>query len=245
MLQRWKRSSSTSSLVLPETCSLLNAEWNVSCVMPVTSLNRFLHVACLLLQSHTLGHSSCEFTCTAVMITNMICTIILVKLWYFTPVLKQVYVCLISLLVNRLLDITSSDNTVWDLKLISVPQRCACAFVYLPKFRPVLSQYLEQVVFICYSAAGSESLNVQCVTFAWQSCGSNECRLIFGMVWYGIITELLFRRMIQTMKHKYRFHDHFSTFLVTAINEFETKTATRSARQFTRQSAFLGTWVPL
>jgi hypothetical protein len=97
---------------------------------------------------------------------------------------------------------TSSDNNVQDLKLISAGQRCACALVYLPKFKPVLSQYLDQVVFICYSAASSESLNVECVMFGWQFCGSNECRLIFKKVWYGIITELFFKWMIQTTKQQ-------------------------------------------
>lgn len=72
---------------------------------------------------------------------------------------------------------TSSDNTAWDLKLISVAQKCTCAPVYLPNFWPILSHYLEQVVFICYTAAGSGSLNVQCVTFGWQFCGSKRMQV--------------------------------------------------------------------
>jgi len=51
--------------------------------MFVTSLNRSAHLALSPLHTHTLGHSSCEFTCTAVTITSTICTIIVWKLPYF------------------------------------------------------------------------------------------------------------------------------------------------------------------
>ena len=54
MFQRMKRSSSKSSLVLPVTRSLHTGEWNVFCVMSVTSLNRFVHVAMSPLHRHTL-----------------------------------------------------------------------------------------------------------------------------------------------------------------------------------------------
>jgi len=43
------------------------------------------------------------------------------------------------------------------------------------------------------------------------------------------------------MKQKCRFHDHFSKFLVSAIYEFETRTATRSAWQVIRQYVFMRT----
>jgi hypothetical protein len=60
-------------------------------------------------------------------------------------------------------------------------------------------------------------------TFGRYVCDKDECRLIFGKFRYGIITELLFRRLIQSTKHNWRFHDHFSKFLFTAIYYFETK----------------------
>ena len=110
--------------------------------------------------------------------------------------------------------------------------------------KPVLSQYLERCVFICYWAAGSESVSVNCVTFGWQFCCKHECRLIFGKVCYGIINELLLKRLIQTTKHKCRFHDHFSKCLVTAIYVSGTRTAMRSVWQVNRHFLFLSTWAP-
>jgi len=50
-----------------------------------------------------------------------------------------------------------------------------------------------------------------------------------GKVWYCIATELFMKRVIQTTKHKYRFHDHYSKFLFTDIYEFETRKTTRAA----------------
>ena len=61
---------------------------------------------------------------------------------------------------------------------------------------------------------------------------------------YGIITEQLYKRLIQTTKHKRKSHDHFSKFLVTAIYEFEARTATLSAWHVIRQLVFLSTRPP-
>jgi len=97
------------------------------------------------------------------------------------------------------------------------------------KVKPILSQNLEGGVFIYYCAAASEYEIVKRVKFGWPFCGKNDWRLIFGKVCYGIIPDLFFKRLIQNKKHKCSFHDQFSKFLFTAMYEFETRTATRSA----------------
>lgn len=76
----------------------------------------------------------------------------------------------------------------------------------------------------------------------WPFCGKNDWRWIFGKVWYGIVTVLFCKRLIQTTKHKYRLHDHFSKFLFTAICEFVTRTSTLSAWQVIRHFVSLRTW---
>jgi len=119
---------------------------------------------------------------------------------------------------------------------------CGCAVTFIPRVKPVLSQYLEPGVFICCSTAETQCIIVNCVAFGWQFCCKNECKLILWKVWYGIIIELLFKRLIQTTKHKCRFHDHFSTFLFTAIYEFETRKTTRSVWQVLSQLVFLRNW---
>ena len=111
-------------------------------------------------------------------------------------------------------------------------------------FSPALLRYFERGVFICCCAAGSEFVSVNFITLYWQICGKNECRLICGKVWYGIITELLFKRLIQTTKHKCRFHDHFSKFLFTAIYEFETRKRTCSAWQLFKEFGSLCNLAP-
>jgi hypothetical protein len=60
---------------------------------------------------------------------------------------------------------------------------------------------------------------------------------------YVIITEMFYKRLIQTTKHKCKFDDHFSKFLVTA----ETRSATHSARHVNRLfvSKYLGTFCDL
>ena len=65
-----------------------------------------------------------------------------------------------------------------------------------------------------------------------------------GKVLFGIITEQHYKRLIQTTKHKCKSHDHFSKFLVTAIYEFEARTATHSAWHVIRQLVFLSTQAP-
>ena len=91
---------------------------------------------------------------------------------------------------------------------------------------------------------GGVRICVNCITLYWQICGKKECRLISGKLWYGIITELLFKRLIQTTKHKSRFHDHFSKFLFTSIYELETWKTRRSVWQLLRQFLFLSNWAP-
>ena len=114
-----------------------------------------------------------------------------------------------------------------------------CALVFFPKVYPVLSQHLEPDTFICYCAAGSEPVIVNCVTFGWRFWGKKGCRLIFGNVLFGIAAELLFKRLIQTTKHKCMFHCHLSKFLFTVIYECETRKITRSAWKLLRQFVFL------
>ena len=70
----------------------------------------------------------------------------------------------------------------------------------------------------------------------------NEWRVIYMKVCCGIITKLLYKRLIQITKHKCKFHDHFSKFPVTAIYEYETRAATRSPWQIIRQFVFVSTW---
>jgi len=72
-----------------------------------------------------------------------------------------------SLLDNGLVSysLTECDKTSRDVNNMSVAQRCGCALAFLPKAKPVLSRYLERIVFTCYSAVGTECESVNCVTF--------------------------------------------------------------------------------
>jgi hypothetical protein len=63
-------------------------------------------------------------------------------------------------------------KTTRDLKHISVVRRCGCALLYLPKLKPVLSQFLERGVFICHCAVGSECESV-CALQLGDSLGGN------------------------------------------------------------------------
>jgi len=139
---------------------------------------------------------------------------------------------------------TLCDKTVRDQKHISVAQMFGCALLLFPTIKLVLSQFLEPGVFICYCAAGSECEIVKRVSFGWEFWGKIECRLIIGKILHVIIIELLYERLIQTMKHERKFHYHFSKFLVTIIYESETRTATLSAWHVVRQFVFLCTWAP-
>jgi len=103
--------------------------------------------------------------------------------------IKPVYVCIMSLHVIKLLDIYVCAKTALDLKHICVAQNCCSVLLFVPKVKPVVSHFLEWGVFICYCAEGSEYERVKCVMFEWHFCGENEWRLIFGKIWYGIITK--------------------------------------------------------
>ncbi len=163
----------------------------------------------------------------------------------FAAVLEPFSTCLISLLVNRLLDApyvyVMKLRDIWSISVLY--RRCGCALVCLPNVKPVLLQYLELGVFIWYWAVQSDCVIVF-VEFVWQFCSKKEYRLIFGKVLYSTVTKLHFKQLIQTTKHKGLFRVHFFKFLVTAIYQSESRTASRSPWHIIRQSLFLSAWDP-
>ena len=156
----------------------------------------------------------------------------------FAAVLEPFSTCLISQLVNRLLDAhymyVMKLRDIWSISVLY--RRCGCALVCLPNVKTVLLQYLERSVFICYCADESESLNSNCVTFGWQFCGKKESSLI---LWKPYI-----RTALQTLATSHDTQTHVSWSLVTVIYETETRTATRSTWQVISQSVFLSTRAP-
>ena len=79
---------------------------------------------------------------------------------------------------------------------------------------------------MCLSATVQRDQNVE-VLSVLRFGDSFVARMISGSVFVALSPNFI--RLIQTTKHKYRFHVHISKFLVTAASEPETKTARRSA----------------
>jgi hypothetical protein len=60
---------------------------------------------------------------------------------------------------------TLRDKFAQDPKYISVAQGRGCAVIFVSNVKPVLSQFLEPGVIICYCAAGTECESVKRISF--------------------------------------------------------------------------------
>ena len=187
-----------------------------------------------------MGLSCCEFTCTAVTITSTICTIILVKLHYF---------CFCTGTFVHLSHIPTGKQTVrycvYVLKLrqiwnISLLLRGVPFHLYsFPKLNLSYRSSWNEVCLSAPCAVGSECVSVNRSTFRWEFCSKIEWRLTFVNILYGILSQLLFKRLIQTTKRKCKSLDHFSNFLITGVYESGTRNATRSTWHVIRNLVFL------